>query len=59
MEYEQDHGEEKHAWGVWSQKSPREEEEWTWSWPFKRFLGHRTEADGSVAYLVKWVGKRW
>ncbi|KAF2258361.1 hypothetical protein CC78DRAFT_537824 [Lojkania enalia] len=58
LDYESENGETKDGWGVWSKKEENGPE-WSWEWPYKRIIGHRTEPDGTVSYLVKWVGKRF
>ncbi|KAF2823538.1 hypothetical protein CC86DRAFT_69276 [Ophiobolus disseminans] len=55
LEYEEQNGEVKEGWGIWAKK----EEQDSWEWPYKRITAHKTNADGQVEYLVKWVGKRY
>jgi hypothetical protein len=57
-EYVQQNGEVQEGWGVWGRKLQRDGD-WSWEWPYKHILGHRYEDDGTVSYLVKWVGKRF
>ncbi|KAF1913896.1 hypothetical protein BDU57DRAFT_326725 [Ampelomyces quisqualis] len=54
-EYEQENGEMKEGWGVWAKKTEQD----CWEWPFKRIMAHKTNKDGQVEYLVKWVGQRY
>jgi hypothetical protein len=57
LEYEKENGEVKQGWGVWTKKSQCDST--AWEWPYKRILAHKTETDGKVRYLVKWVGQRF
>jgi hypothetical protein len=56
LDYEKENGEVKEGWGVWAKKA---EEGPGWEWPYKRILAHKTGDDGTVEYLVKWVGQRF
>lgn len=57
LEYEKDYGEMKEGWGEWSKKKGGLAE--SWEWPVKRIITHRIQADESVQYLVKWIGRRF
>ncbi|KAF2681360.1 hypothetical protein K458DRAFT_83885 [Lentithecium fluviatile CBS 122367] len=57
LEYERENGEAKEGWGVWTKKSERDSS--SWKWPYKRIIAHKTDKDGQVRYLVKWVGRRF
>jgi hypothetical protein len=55
LDYEEQNGEVREGWGVWAKK----EEQDSWEWPYKRITAHKTDAEGRVEYLVKWVGRRY
>jgi hypothetical protein len=55
LNYEEDNGEMKEGWGVWSMKA---DDDANWEWPYKRIQAHKTSNDGNIEYLVKWVGQR-
>jgi hypothetical protein len=55
IEYEEQNGEIKEGWGVWAKKSEQD----SWEWPYKRITAHKTNVDGKVEYLVKWIGQRY
>lgn len=57
LEYEQENGEVKEGWGVAAKSE--DGSDWSWEWPYKRILAHKTEVNGKIRYLVKWVGNRW
>ncbi|KAF2109217.1 hypothetical protein BDV96DRAFT_604949 [Lophiotrema nucula] len=57
LEYERDNGEVKEGLGVPQKLHQRNPS--GGNWPYKRILAHKTEANGTVMYLVKWVGKRF
>ncbi len=57
LEYEQANGEVKEGWGVANKF--RGDDDWSWEWPYKRIIGQRTSQDGSMEFLVKWVGQRY
>jgi hypothetical protein len=56
LDYENENGEEKYGWGVWTHRSKEED---SWDWPFKRIIAHRIDSNGEVFYLAKWTGTRW
>lgn len=58
LDYEKEHGKAKEGWGEWARKSPDQSPD-CWDWMFKRIMAHRTEVDGTIKYLVKWIGKRF
>ena len=47
------------AGGVWAQNKDAQEAGWSWEWPYKRIVAHRTGEDDKMEYLVKWVGRRY
>lgn len=55
LDYEEQNGEVKEGWGIWVKK----EEQDSWEWPYKRITAHKTNADGQVEYLLKWVEQRY
>ena len=57
LEYEKENGEVKQGWGVWARKNKSHSA--SWEWPYKRILAHKTETNGDIRYLVKWVGQRF
>ncbi|KAF2876987.1 hypothetical protein BDV95DRAFT_136041 [Massariosphaeria phaeospora] len=58
LDYEHEYGEAKEGWGMWSRKDGNNAD-WSWEWPYKRIVAHKTGEDGAIVYLVKWVGKRY
>jgi hypothetical protein len=56
QDYEKENGEVREGWGVWAKKVDDESD---WEWPYKRILTHKTGTNGTVEYLVKWVGQRY
>jgi hypothetical protein len=55
LDYVKENGEVKEGWGDWA-KNPVQD---TWEWPYKRIIAHKTNPDGRMEYLVKWVGQRY
>ncbi|KAF2741399.1 hypothetical protein EJ04DRAFT_480748 [Polyplosphaeria fusca] len=60
VEYVRENGEIRQGeWGIWDKKRDQAEDDNVWLWPYKGIVGHKTEPDGSIRYLVKWVGQRF
>jgi hypothetical protein len=55
MDYERENGEAREGWGDWAKRTEQD----GWEWPYKRITAHKTNAEGRVEYLVKWVGQRY
>jgi hypothetical protein len=55
LDYEQENGEAREGWGMWERKTEQD----SWEWPYKRIITHKTNYDGQIEYLVKWVGQRY